>query len=338
MPPSHDGRMMEMEQLVEIRGLKKYYPVERSWIDKLLSRERGYVKAVDSIDLEIGRGETFSLVGETGSGKTTTGLVLMQLIEPTEGKILFEGRDIFSLREEERRRLRRDMQMVFQNPYASLNPRMTVEEIVGEPLSIHLGLRGEERRKVIVELLDTVGLNPGKYYIDRYPHEFSGGQRQRIAIARAIALKPKFIVADEPVSSLDVSIQATILNLLQELKREFKLTYLLIAHNLAVVRYMSDKLAIMYLGKIMEKGVSEDVFQNPQHPYTKALISAFPDVNPDVRRDRVLLRGEIPSPIAPPPGCRFHTRCPFQRDICRMEEPGLVEVEEGHWVACHLVN
>lgn len=327
-----------MEYMVEVRGLKKYYPVEKSWIDKLLSRERRWVRAVDSIDLEIERGVTFSLVGESGSGKTTTGLVLMQLIEPTEGKILFEGRDILSLREEERRRLRRDMQMVFQNPYASLNPRMTVEEIVGEPLTIHLGLKGEERRRQVIELLDIVGLNPGRHYVDRYPHEFSGGQRQRIAIARAIALKPKFIVADEPVSSLDVSIQATILNLLQELKREFKLTYLLIAHNLAVVRYMSDKLAIMYLGKIMEKGVSEDVFQNPQHPYTKALISAFPDINPDVRRDRVLLKGEIPSPIAPPPGCRFHTRCPFRLDICGREEPALVEVEEGHLVACHLVR
>ncbi|MBS7638106.1 dipeptide ABC transporter ATP-binding protein [Candidatus Bathyarchaeota archaeon] len=327
-----------MQPLVEVKGLKKYYPVEKSWIDKLLSRERRWVRAVDSIDLEIERGETFSLVGESGSGKTTTGLVLMQLVEPTEGEILFEGRDIFSLREEERRRLRRDMQMVFQNPYASLNPRMTVEEIVGEPLTIHLGLKGEERRRRVIELLDIVGLNPGKYYVDRYPHEFSGGQRQRIAIARAIALRPKFIVADEPVSSLDVSIQATILNLLQELKREFKLTYLLIAHNLAVVRYMSDKLAIMYLGKIMEKGVSEEIFQNPQHPYTKALISAFPDINPDVKRDRVLLRGEIPSPIAPPPGCRFHTRCPFRLEICERDEPKLVEVEDGHLVACHMVE
>lgn len=327
-----------MESIVEVKGLKKYYPVEKSWIDKLLFRERRWVRAVDSIDFEIERGETFSLVGESGSGKTTTGLVVMQLVEPTEGEILFEGRDIFSLREEERRRLRRDMQMVFQNPYASLDPRMTVEEIVGEPLTIHLGLRGRERRKMVIELLDTVGLNPGKYYVDRYPHEFSGGQRQRIAIARAIALKPKFIVADEPVSSLDVSIQATILNLLQELKREFKLTYLLIAHNLAVVRYMSDKLAIMYLGKIMEKGVSEEVFQNPQHPYTKALISAFPDINPDVKRARVFLRGEIPSPIAPPPGCRFHTRCPFRLEVCERDEPTLVEVEDGHLVACHMVE
>lgn len=242
------------------------------------------------------------------------------------------------MRDEEKRKLRRDMQMVFQNPYASLNPRMTVEEIVGEPLSIHLGLKGEERRRMAIELLDTVGLNPGRVFIDRYPHEFSGGQRQRIAIARAIALRPKFIVADEPVSSLDVSIQATILNLLQELKREFRLTYLLIAHNLAVVRYMSDKLAIMYLGKIMERGASEDVFQNPQHPYTKALISAFPDINPDVKRDRVLLRGEIPSPIAPPPGCRFHTRCPFRREACEREEPTPVEVEDGHLVSCHLVK
>ncbi len=327
-----------METLVEVKGLKKYYPVEKSWVDKLLSKEKRWVRAVDSIDLEIGRGETFSLVGESGSGKTTTGLVLMQLIEPTEGKIHFEGRCIFSLRDEEKRKLRRDMQMVFQNPYASLNPRMTVEEIVGEPLSIHLGLKGEERRRMAIELLDTVGLNPGRVFIDRYPHEFSGGQRQRIAIARAIALRPKFIVADEPVSSLDVSIQATILNLLQELKREFRLTYLLIAHNLAVVRYMSDKLAIMYLGKIMERGASEDVFQNPQHPYTKALISAFPDINPDVKRDRVLLRGEIPSPIAPPPGCRFHTRCPFRREACEREEPTPVEVEDGHLVSCHLVK
>lgn len=325
-----------MDTLVDVKGLKKYFPVEKTWIDRLISKRREWVRAVDSIDFQIKRGETTSLVGESGSGKTTTARVIMQILEPTEGRVYFEGKDIFNLDKMERRELRKDMQMIFQNPFASLNPRMKVEEIIGEPLKIHSGMLRNERRDRVIELLDMVGLNPGSSFVDRYPHEFSGGQRQRIAIARAIALKPKFIIADEPVSSLDVSIQATILNLLQELKRKFNLTYLLIAHDLAVVRYMSDKLAVMYLGKIVEEGVSEKIFHNPQHPYTRALISAFPDLDPGVKRERIILKGEIPSPINPPKGCRFNTRCPYRLDICDEIEPEFVELERGHEVACHL--
>lgn len=327
-----------MTPILDAKRLKKYFPIEKSWIDKLLSRKQEWIRAVDSIDFTIQRGETLSLVGESGSGKTTTARVVMQTLEPTAGEVYFEGRELFTMEDRERKKLRREMQMVFQNPYASLNPRMRVEDIIGEGLTIHMGIKGEERRKMVIELLDTVGLNPGKRFIDRFPHEFSGGQRQRIAIARAIALKPKFIVADEPVSSLDVSIQATTLNLLNDLKNEFNLTYLLIAHNLAVVRYMSDSLAIMYLGKIMEKGIAEKIFQNPQHPYTKALISAFPDPDPHVKRDRILLKGEIPSPKDPPSGCRFHSRCPYRLDVCDKVEPEFLKIEEGHEAACYLIN
>lgn len=327
-----------MTKLLEVKGLKKYFPLQMSWIDRILSKRQEWIRAVDLIDFKVKRGETLSLVGESGSGKTTTARVIMQTLEPTDGRVYFEGKELFSMEDRERSKLRKDMQMVFQNPYASLNPRMRVEDIIGEGLTLHMGMKGEERREMVIDLLDTVGLNPGKQFIDRFPHEFSGGQRQRIAIARAIALKPKFIVADEPVSSLDVSIQATTLNLLNDLKSEFNLTYLLIAHNLAVVRYMSDSLAIMYLGKIMEKGNSEKIFQNPQHPYTKALISAFPDLDPDVKRDRVLLKGEIPSPKDPPSGCRFHPRCPYRFDICDKVVPEYTKVEEGHEAACHLLT
>lgn len=327
-----------MTTLLEVKGLKKYFPLQMSWIDRFLSKKQEWIQAVDDIDFVVKRGETLSLVGESGSGKTTTARIIMQSIQPTEGGVYFEGKELFEMADEGRKALRRHMQMVFQNPYASLNPRMRIEDIVGEGLMLHTGVKGEERREIVIDLLDTVGLNPGTRFIDRFPHEFSGGQRQRVAIARAIALKPKFIVADEPVSSLDVSIQATTLNLLNDLKDEFNLTYLLIAHNLAVVRYMSDSLAIMYLGKIVEKGISEKIFQNPQHPYTKALISAFPDLDPDIKRDRILLKGEIPSPKDPPSGCRFHPRCPWRLDICDKEVPEYTKVEEDHEAACHLLT
>lgn len=330
--------MKILVDILEIRGLKKYFPVEQKWMDRLMTKKQRWIRAVDSIDLTVERGETLSLVGESGSGKTTTARMIMQTLMPTEGEVYFEGREIFTMNKKERKKLRYNMQMIFQNPYASLNPRMTVENIVGEPITLHTQVRGEKKRKKIIELLETVGLSPGERFIDRYPHEFSGGERQRISIARAIALKPKLLIADEPVSSLDVSIQATILNLLQDLKSSFNMTYVLIAHNLAIVRHMSDKLAIMYLGKIVEKGISEKIFQNPRHPYTKALISAFPELDLNMKRERSLVKGEMPSSITPPPGCRFHTRCPYSFEICEKSEPVLYKVEDGHTVACHLTK
>ncbi len=297
---------------------------------------RTVVLDVDGIDFTVKKGETFSLVGESGSGKTTTARLITRLIEPTSGQILFQGKNISGLQGKQLKKLREDMQIIFQNPYASLNSRMTVEEIVGEPLIVHKALSGPERRKRIIELLEQVGLSPGHRLIDRYPHEFSGGQRQRIGIARALALNPKLIIADEPVSALDVSVRAQILNLLQDLKEKMGLTYVLIAHDLAVVRYMSDSLAVMYLGKIMEMGKSEAIFSNPQHPYTQALVSAVLDPDPDIAHTPKQLEGEIPSPINPPKGCRFHTRCPSKKGRCERLEPRLVQIESEHFVACHL--
>jgi len=322
--------------LLNVKDLKKYFPLEKPWLERAFSRTEEFVKAVDGVSFTVTRGETFSLVGESGSGKTTTARLITRLIDPTSGEIIFDGKDILQLGGRELQKLREDMQIVFQNPYASLNSRMTVEDIVGEPLTIHRMASGPERRKRVIELLEKVGLSPAHRLVDRYPHEFSGGQRQRIGIARALALNPKLIIADEPVSSLDVSVRAQILNLLQDLKETMGLTYVLIAHDLAVVRYMSDSLAVMYLGKIMEVGASESIFYNPQHPYTRALISAILDPDPDVERVTKQLEGEIPSPINPPKGCRFHTRCPSKKAMCEELEPLLVQVEANHFVACHL--
>jgi oligopeptide transport system ATP-binding protein len=327
---------MQQEFLLKVEALKKYFALERPWLERIFSRSEEYVRAVDGIDFTVKKGETFSLVGESGSGKTTTARLITRLIDPTSGQILFEGKDISQLQGKQLKKLREDMQIVFQNPYASLNSRMTVEEIVGEPLRVHKALSGAQRRGRIIELLEQVGLSPGRRLIDRYPHEFSGGQRQRIGIARALALNPKLIIADEPVSSLDVSVRAQILNLLQDLKEKMGLTYVLIAHDLAVVRYMSDSLAVMYLGKIMEMGKSEAIFSNPQHPYTQALVSAVLDPDPDIAHTPKQLEGEIPSPINPPKGCRFHTRCPSKKGRCERLEPGLVQIEPEYFVACHL--
>jgi len=320
--------------LVRVENLKKYFPITRGII---FQKTIGYVRAVDDISFFIRRGETFGLVGESGCGKTTVGRTILQLYRPTAGKVYFDGIDLTTLKGEELRKMRRRMQIIFQDPYASLNPRMTVGDIIGEPLEIHGIAKGKEKRERVMELLQIVGLNP--YFINRYPHEFSGGQRQRIGIARALAMYPDFIVCDEPISALDVSIQAQIINLLEELQAKFGLTYLFIAHDLAVVRHISDRVAVMYLGKIVELTDRDTLYTNPLHPYTQALLSAVPIPDPVVeeRRRRIILKGEIPSPANPPSGCRFHTRCPVVMDICKEVEPEFKDVGGGHWVACHRV-
>jgi oligopeptide transport system ATP-binding protein len=315
--------------LLEVRNLRKYYPVTKGFI---FQRQVGAVKAVDDVSFFIRKGETLGLVGESGCGKTTTGRVILRLQEPTHGEALFEGRDIFKLGKEELRRLRRDMQIIFQDPYSSLNPRMTVGDIIGEPLEIHKLARGKEKVRRVQELLEVVGLSP--YHANRYPHEFSGGQRQRIGIARALAVNPKLIIADEPVSALDVSIQAQVLNLLEELQKEFGLTYLFIAHDLSVVKHISDRIAVMYLGRIVELAAADELFSNPQHPYTEALLSAVPIPNPEMRRERIILPGDVPSPINPPAGCRFHTRCLYAQPSCKVDDPAFADIGGGHYVAC----
>lgn len=316
--------------LLEVRDLVKHFPVTRGII---FSRQIGSVKAVDGVSFSINRGETLGLVGESGCGKSTTGRVVLRLIEPTSGQIFFDGQDITKFNRKQMRELRKRMQIIFQDPYASLNPRMTVGDIIAEPLVIHKIGSKREREKRVKELLDVVGL--ASYHARRYPHEFSGGQRQRIGIARSLAVRPRFIVADEPVSSLDVSIQAQILNLLEELQEEYGLSYLFVAHNLAVVRHVSDRVAVMYLGKIVEQAPTDELYANPQHPYTRALLSAIPRLERRPR-ERIVLRGDLPDPTNPPSGCRFHTRCPYKIGrICETEVPRWVE-RNGHGVACHL--
>jgi oligopeptide/dipeptide ABC transporter ATP-binding protein len=318
--------------MLRLQDIKKYFPVRGGVLMKVI----GEIRAVDGVSMDIGEGETFGLVGESGSGKTTLGRVVLKLIEPTSGRIFFDGRDITELRGKELLPLRREMQIVFQDPYKALHPKKKVKDIVGEPLIIHEGLRGKEVEERVSEMLKLVGLNPE--HMHRYPHEFSGGQRQRIVIARALILRPKFIVLDEPTSALDVSVQAKILNLLSDLKEKFGLTYLLISHNLAVVRHFSNRVGVMYLGKLVEVAPTEELFENPRHPYTIGLISSIPVPDPKLVKSRrkLLLLGEIPSPMNPPSGCRFHTRCPYAKEVCRTEEPKIEEISEGHYVACHL--
>ncbi len=321
--------------LLEVKDLVMHFPLNQGVI---FQRRVGAVRAVDGVSFSINRGETLGLVGESGCGKSTTGRALLQLYKPTAGQVLFEGQDLVRLRAEEMRRMRRQVQMIFQDPYASLNPRMTVGSIVGEPLEIHGLAKGKQKQERVEELLTVVGLNP--YFANRYPHEFSGGQRQRIGIARALAVNPAFIVCDEPISALDVSIQAQIINLLEELQSEFGLTYLFIAHDLSVVRHISNRVAVMYLGKIVELADRNALYVEPKHPYTKALLSAVPIPDPMIerKRERIILTGDVPSPVNPPSGCRFHTRCPIADTICREKEPEWREVTPDHWAACHFAS
>jgi len=324
----------EKEVLIRVRNLKKYFPVRRG----VFRRQVGAVQAVDGISFDIFKGETLGLVGESGCGKSTAGRTILQLLKPTEGEVYWEEKNLTEIGREELRKSRRHMQMIFQDPYASLNPRMTVGNIVGEPLQIQGMGNSAERHERVQELLKLVGLNP--YFVKRYPHEFSGGQRQRIGIARALSTNPTFIVADEPISALDVSIQAQVVNLLDDLKADLGLTYLFIAHDLSMVRYISDRVAVMYLGQIVEMSVRNNVYDHPLHPYTQALLSAIPVPDPDQEenRKRIILEGDVPNPADPPPACRFHTRCAYATDICRQQDPefrNLGTANVPHMVACH---
>jgi peptide/nickel transport system ATP-binding protein/oligopeptide transport system ATP-binding protein len=319
----------EKKVLLEVSNLKQYFSVKKDSI----FQPKAYVKAVDDISFVVNEGETLSIVGESGCGKSTTGRAILRLDEPTDGKVLYAGKNIVDLTKQEMRELRGDLQVIFQDPFASLNPRQTVKQILREAMTIQKSVEKQLQHDRMIELLNLVGL-PGEA-LNRYPHEFSGGQRQRIGIARALAVDPKLIICDEAVSALDVSIQAQILNLLKKLQKQFKLTYLFISHDLSVVRYISDRVMVMYLGKIVEISDKKDLFEVPLHPYTKALLSSIPVPNPAVKNKRILLKGDVPSPINPPSGCRFHTRCPFATDRCKSEEPALRELRPNHFVSCH---
>ena len=325
---------MAAEQiLLEVKNLKKYFPVKAGVFRKTVA----HVKAVDDVSFAIKKGETLGLVGESGCGKSTTGRTILRLLEASAGKIIFDGKDVLSMDKKELRSIRKEMQIIFQDPYASLNPRMTVADIVGEPLDIHnLVSNKKEKKEKVKELLNDVGLLPEQ--MRRYPHEFSGGQRQRIGVARALAVDPKLIIADEPVSALDVSIQAQVINLLQDLQDKFDLTYLFIAHDLSVVKHISDRIAVMYLGKIVELTDKKELFDNTLHPYTQSLLSAIPIADPTYEKDRILLEGDVPSPVDPPSGCRFHPRCPEAMDICKEKEPVFKDYGNGHFAACHLLE
>jgi oligopeptide/dipeptide ABC transporter ATP-binding protein len=317
---------------LEVKDLKKYFPITRG----ILSRVVNSVKAVDNISFQIKSGETLGLVGESGCGKTTASRVILRLTEPTGGNVYFEGEDVFKLRGDKLHQFRKDVQIIFQDPYSSLNPRLSIGSIIAEGIGAHSIARGEKKKEIVEKLLEKVGLSAS--YYSRYPHEFSGGQRQRIAIARALSLNPKLIICDEPVSALDVSIQAQILNLLSELKKDFDLSYLFITHDLAVVEHVSDRIATMYIGEIAEIADTREFYSNPLHPYTIALLSANLLPNPSKRKKAIILKGDVPSPISPPPGCRFHTRCPVAKDVCRVEWPEPKEFPTGHMVRCHLVD
>ena len=327
--------MAEREVILRVEDLRMHFPIYETGI---LRRQTGSIKAVDGISFDVNRGETLGLVGESGCGKSTTARTILRRYKPTSGKAIFNGADLFTMKNDALRKVRQQIQMIFQDPYASLNPRMTVGSIIGEPLVVHNLHSGPERIARVQELLGLVGLNPG--FVNRYPHEFSGGQRQRIGIARALAANPQFIICDEPISALDVSIQAQVVNLLENLQAELGLTYLFIAHDLSMVRHISTRVAVMYLGKIVEMTDRNTLYNDPQHPYTKSLLSAVPIPDPKVerKRQRIILEGDVPSPANPPVGCHFNTRCPFAFDRCRTEEPAFDEVTPGHWCACHLMD
>ncbi|MEH7452712.1 MULTISPECIES: ABC transporter ATP-binding protein [Bacillaceae] len=325
-------QLVDKKILLNVDHLKQYFPIKGG----VLGRTVNHVKAVDDISFHIYEGETLSIVGESGCGKSTTGRAILRLDEPTSGSIHFKEKDLLSLGKKEMRKIRKDLQVIFQDPFASLNPRQTIGQILGEALAIQNVVPKEERKARIEELLGHVGLRPEA--MERYPHEFSGGQRQRVGIARALAVDPKLIICDEAVSALDVSIQAQVLNLLKSLQKKFSLTFLFISHDLGVVRHISDRVMVMYLGKIVEIADKKSIFENPQHPYTRALLSAIPVPNPVHQRERIILTGDVPSPINPPSGCRFHTRCPFAIDICKTQAPELKISEQNHQVACHIIN
>lgn len=318
------------QPLLEVKGLKKYFPIKEG----IFSKTTGHIKAVNDVSFHVEAGETLGIVGESGCGKSTTGRMLVRLLEPTEGDIIFDGKNLTALSSSEMRKTRQDIQMVFQDPYASLNPRHTIERILEEPLMVHGVKDASERKKKVHEFLEIVGLNA--YHANRYPHQFSGGQRQRIGIARALMTNPKMIIADEPVSALDVSIQAQVLNLMQDLQKEFDLTYIFIAHDLGVVRHISNRIGVMYLGKLVEIAASEELYHKPLHPYTQALLASVPVPDPSYEKADDVLEGDMPNPADPPTGCAFHTRCPFKMDICSKVTPKLAETKDGHAVACHL--
>lgn len=320
--------------LLQVKNLKKFFPIKGPFGS--FGKPAGYVQAVNDVSFEVYEGETFGIVGESGCGKSTTGRTILRLIEPTGGEALLNGKDLFSLKGEDYKKMRQEMQIVFQDPYSSLNPRKRIGQILEEPLNIHKIGDKNDRADIVMDILGKVGMRIDHYY--RYPHELSGGQRQRIGLARALIVNPKIIVADEPVSALDVSIQSQVLNLLQDIQDEYNVTYLFIAHDISVVRHISDKIGVMYLGKMVEEAPSETLVDNPLHPYTQALLSAVPIPNPEIKRERIILKGDLPSPINPPPGCVFHTRCPFAMDICKQAVPVRKEVDPGHFVACHLYN
>jgi oligopeptide/dipeptide ABC transporter ATP-binding protein len=323
--------MSVTETMLAVNDLKKYFPIRAG----VFSRVVGQIKAVDGVNFSILKGEAFGLVGESGCGKSTAGRTILKLLEPTAGEVLFKGKSVFTMDRRELRRLRREMQIIFQDPYGSLNPRMTVGEAIGEALAEHGIAKNAEKRQKVERILEVCGLAP--YHYRRYPHEFSGGQRQRIGIARALVLEPQFIVADEPISALDVSIQSQIINLLEKLQADFGLTFLFISHDLSVVKHISDRVAVMYLGCLVEMGPKKLLYSNPLHPYTQALLSAVPVMDPTIRKKRIILTGDVPSPANPPSGCRFHTRCRYAQEVCRVEIPPMREMDPGHFVACHLV-